>query len=385
MRTKTKRWRTAVPAVLAAAGLAAACFAAAACSDVLPETAAEAAALGNGRIRISIAGEEQNLSRALTTGTAKKSINFYEVFFQTSSGIVRHGWYKGQSADLNLALADYDGGSTNKAILLAGTNNGGANTDFTLMAVGALTDTSDDLETWTNSVTIDAATKGVRFTLLGFNSAPSTDKSTTAFKITAPSSPDYRTDSLPAGDSIPTATIGGLTVPYFKLPKSNAACGAEYTIKELGTVSGLSTPNSFNTNGTSPGTYLHTPGGSAPTLSTVGVYSTNGDPALNIVSAGGELTSSNSGSMADGKIKIGIKTPNTDGLSLLSIEATVSGLNGTAPGSITWHIRPGFANYLPDTLSGFTGLTNTTNGGILLVTGDLQVPGGGLIITSTIP
>jgi hypothetical protein len=389
MSTTTKGRGRALPAILAAAGLAAASLAMAACSDMLPEPAAEAAALGNGHIQISIAGEDTTRSRALMPDIAKNTVNFYEVFFNKGGSWYRYAWYAGQPAVMtNLPVSssvNYNGTSSNEAFLLAGTNNVGGNTDLTLLAVGVMTNTSDAASgaSWNDNLIITASTKRVEFTLFALNAAPSTDPTTTAFKITGPDSPDdYRTDSLPGGDSIPTATVGANTlVPYFKLPKSENNITATYTIPVLAkNKSELSLSRSSFGDAKTLGQALHftmflprtTHGDPGIPLST-GIYSDEGDQGVVLWDTGvnGTRITAADSNLNEGRIGMKFATSGEDGLSMLMIDTMVKGGPDSYTEGVTWHIRPGLNNFLFDRIpTGTTGPTTTINGGILLKIGD---------------
>jgi hypothetical protein len=322
-------------------------------------TAPEMEKIPDGMLAIKV-NSGNSAARALEIDTAKNAVNFYEVIFKNGTEYTRTAWYKGQPARLAVPPANYDG-TTASVILLAGTNNAGTHgRDYTLLAVGALTHTSpDNGATKTAGTNITANTNWVQFTLYALEAAPSTEN-TSSFKITGPNTPiDYKT-IFP----VPTAKMdagGKMKVPYFTLPKDKTLT-AEYKIDAL-------TNTVYTSKKLGEFVLFHD---TQPPLTSGGVFSDQ-DVGVSLVDEGTatKITNTAGSPLTTGVIKMDLKTPNTDGLSMLQIDAQVVGIaSHTDTDGIIWHIRGGLFNYQLDSINGAsTGPTNTTGGGILLAVG----------------
>jgi hypothetical protein len=338
----------------------------------------DTAELVDGKVNLTIKTDYID-ARALWMKSAQDSVNFYEViFFNTSeNAYFRTAWYKGQPAKLAIPPADYNG-TAGKAILLAGTNNAGTAADFTLLAVGRLTEVTHTSGPATTTEVKSNSTK-VKFTLLALEAAPTKDPTTTAFKIIGPTTTpgDYQTVSI-APANLPTATIDSNNnlVPLFNIPKDTAigtdetdTIMAAYTIARF--TESADSVATFGEYVVVKGTGVLTPVGVASTTSQV-------DAALfenaSIENADGDPLDS-------GKITMKLATPDEDGLCVLFFDLPVSGLDAAAKG-LTWHLRGGIDNTSLDRIKVGPDKTDTNYGGILLGIGAVSGP---IIIDTMFP
>jgi hypothetical protein len=345
---------------LGAAILAAAVLLAVGCENIT--TPVDTDGPNDGKLTIKVGGGN-SASRAIIVDTAKNAVNFYEVIFYNGTEYTRTAWYKGQSARLAVPPADYDG-TTNKAILLAGTNNAGTHgRDYTLLAVGELTQTKDNGVNNTPPTLITANTNWAEFTLYALEAAPSKDGTKSSFTIAAPAG--YIT-----GATVPLANVSGLKVPYFVLPKNVNTGKAEYKIPILETQA---------VGSDKLGDYVIFKSGN---LTSGGVFSLEGGEVGVLLEEGADTAITNTAGtpLTNGTITMKMKTPDADGLSMLQIDATVRGMAAAVPDGIDWHIRGGLFNYLLDSINGGGTETNTTGGGILLAIG--TVGGDGIEINA---
>jgi hypothetical protein len=454
----TKQRRLAFPAVLLTAALLAAALLAGGCDLFVqqPEQGSDAGTddgLGNGILKISVAGGNSGASRAMAGDIAKNAVNYYEVIFwdANTKAYTRLAWHKGETARLAVPPADYNGGTGDgtqqddvfgpggrhyrpgegTAVLLAGTNNASTQgSNYTLLAAGPLTKFSDNPNatsaTATTGTTITVSTKWVQFTLYAFEAAPASVAGLSAFKITGPDTEysnymtGWSTGSYVDGEAVPTVQVENAgKVPFYLLPKnanapsaSRPLVNAEYTIKVLGDVVGtVMSGKAINSIGTddhalgellvfnSGSEYTAANGPPPGTLTTAGFFTNEGDIGLDLAQAqtsGNPMKITNKHRDLLGKAKTGIMsapegvpikmqlpTPDRQGLSLLYIDAHVSGLSAEY-NHIVWHIRGGLLNYQLDSITASNSYrTDTAHGGILLATGG--APLGNTIHVNTAP
>jgi hypothetical protein len=317
-----------------------------------------------GVLTIKVSGDDP--VRSLTTGNAKAATHFYEVIFHDidHDTYARAVWNKGQTVRLAVPPAIYDGGTGSghgQAILLAGTSNVGTAYDYTLLAVGYLTNVDSGGGTSTIPVTnITVDSQSVTFTLFALNAAPSLDAADTSFKITG----GVGVTPTPSTGTLPNATVSGGTdvpVPYFQLPKS-ATATATYTINEL-------SAQQVGPSGPVLGSFLRYKTGK---VFSVGVVSREGDNPV-ILEDTSVITNSVGSDLLSGVIGMTLETNGADGLTVLFFDAEVTGLAVNVPHGLAWHLRGGTVNYRLDTVSGAGPKTDTAGAGILLAVGTPNV------------
>lgn len=327
--------------------------------------------------------------RALTANITKGSADYYEVAFFDGTNYYRTSWFYSQIGKIKIPPGDYAGAG--KAVLFAGNS-----ADFTLLAVGIISKVDDVTATGNN---ILATTKSVTFQLVPFTTNvhdkvlqdpgtatadPVKKETSTTFIITAPTGTSgyatevkYALNAANGDNPLPTAKFEGQNIPVYLVPKSDTTIKASFLI-------GLNGEYTDNTAGSPTNFATYAPGikvkeiwdGKVKSVGLLIAGAGTGEDKPVAVDAEITLPLQNTNFPANGTVTMDITTGAIDGLARLSIEIPVCAINNTASNPITWYIRGGLSNHLPD--AGAT--VYSTGGAVVLGVGDTSYNWPSIII-----
>jgi len=304
-------------------------------------------------LNVGISGSD---GRALTTTLAQAGVDFYEVIFVKAGTPYRISW-RGDTAVGRIVVptGDYDNTGTEFAYMFAGRRD-----TKTLLGVGLLTGANGTKPTQPATEIVGDTTE-VTFTV----TALTTD-------ITATSTFSAKYNSNASNVTPATITVDKTVYPIFLFPKSTTDIVGTFTIGGIDLDTGGDHEDSIKIASVTPLT--------GPKVESKGFIWVEGDnkPVGLLSSAFAASNWAAVGDSVKNVLTINITTDNVDGLGLMYFEIPVymySTANGSTPSAITWYIRGGINNQLPDA----GGTAQSLGGAIPYGIGDV-LGGAGLLI-----